>query len=194
MDVSETVNQQFLTNIHKVSIRYNDQPRMAFKTTKKPGQTAEQLRGYTCPQCGQLGQHFEDRCPVKAFVGVPEVQRKAMQEAAIEEAYGPLVDDATPPGFISGMELQCILQKRTDVPPYLRCAACCLLATDAVWCQQCDAIMCSTCLAPPDETWVCPVCRTYVEDNFHVVKALREMASAWMRATAMDIDTKMHIV
>ena len=148
---------------------------------------ADQLRGYTCPQCGQLGQHFEDRCPVKAFVGVPEVQRKAMQEAAILDALGP-ASFARPPGYIAGQELQCILRNRTDVPSFLRCSACTHLAENAVWCQTCDAIACSECMAPKDAQWQCPLCESVDEDNFHVVTALRRMADAWLESMTMGVD------
>ena len=154
---------------------------------------AEQLRGYTCPHCGQLGQHSEDRCPVKPFIGVPEVQRIAMQEAAVLDAMGPAYH-CTPPGFISGAELQCILRGRADVPLYLRCAACTFLCVDAVWCQTCDAISCSECLAPRDEQWQCPRCESVSEDNFHVVTPLRRVADAWLQAMALAVDTKAGLV
>lgn len=167
------------------------------KRTTNPQDT---LRGYTCPHCSQLGAHFEDRCPLKPFIGVPEVQRKAMQEAALAEAMGPeragctTTPRPTPPGFISGTELQCMIRTREDVPPCLRCSVCTLLSTDPVWCQVCDAIACSTCLAPPDEQWVCPYCETANEENFHVVTALRDLCRAWTRAVTLAVDAKVGLL
>ena len=149
---------------------------------------ADQLRGYTCPHCGQLGAHFEDRCPAKPFIGVPEVQRIAMQEAAVLDATGPAYY-CTPPGYISGAELRCMLRARADVPPCLRCSACAHLCVDAVWCATCDAIACSGCLAPPDEAWCCPRCECTAEDNFHVVTAVRQLAEGWLAAMAVAVDT-----
>ena len=166
--------------------------------TRKQVNVADQLKGYTCPHCSQLGQHFQDKCPVKPFIGVPEVKRMAMQEAAILEAAGPesqilQLDAAFPPGFISGAELRCMLRSRLDVPSFLRCSACCQLVVDAVWCQTCDTIACSGCLAPADEPWLCPHCEGTCEDNFHVVAAIRHIADSWMKAMAMEVDTKIGI-
>jgi len=169
---------------------------------RKQVNVADQLKGYTCPHCGQLGQHFQDRCPVKPFIGVPEVKRMAMQEAAILEAAGPTgplggevqTDKSLPPGFISGAELRCMLRSRLDVPSFLRCTACCQLAVDAVWCQTCDTIACSGCLAPGEEPWLCPHCNGISEDNFHVVTAIRRMADGWMKAMAMEVDTKLGLM
>ena len=170
----------------------NKQRAILAEHLRKNASQAEQLRGYTCPHCGQLGQHFQEKCPIKPFIGIPEVQRKAMQEVAILEAAGPSTFDYnTPPGFISGLELQCILRTRLDVPSFLRCAVCCQLVADAVWCSTCDAVSCSACLAPPDEAWVCPGCRSCCEDNFHVVTAVRDIAAAWLKGMALEVDAKL---
>jgi hypothetical protein len=171
---------------------------------RKTANPADLLRGYTCPRCMALGQHYEDKCPVRQFVGVPEARRVAIQQQSLLDAMGcelptpaaesmpatrTVLETATVlPGFISGQELQCILRNRPDVPYFLRCLACTQLAQDAVWCRTCDAVACTACLAPPDERWVCPQCQSHSEDNFHIVTSIRHIIDSWIKGMVKIID------
>jgi hypothetical protein len=148
---------------------------------------ATKLKGYSCNTCGALGEHTEEHCPSKRLVGIPEARRRDMQEDALVHVTGT-ADATMPPYYITPHTLVPILRARLDVPSSLRCYACTLLANDAVWCGECDTVFCSTCLAPPDEAWVCSRCRNAKEYRFHVVTALREVASTWLEAMALKLD------
>ena len=83
---------------------------------------------------------------------MPEANRRKMAAEAVAHAYS---DHAAHPGYIAGQEMLGIVRARCDVPEYLRCYSCALLAENAVWCSKCDTLSCSLCLAPADEPWVC---------------------------------------
>lgn len=147
--------------------------------------TAAMLKGHSCAVCGALGEHLEDHCPSRTFVGLPEVLRKQKQAETLEAAYGTYGPHEFPPWYIDGAVMVPILRTRPDVPPSLRCYVCASLATAPVWCQICDTLSCSECLAPPDAQWVCNKCGNCKENKFHVVTALRELVQEWVRSVTM---------
>ena len=141
--------------------------------------------GHTCKICNAIGEHLEDACPAKTLVHMPRTFRKEVHDqtvAAVRETF------YTPPNFLPGGELVPLLRARADVPPELRCVACTLLAQDAVWCGCCDVVACAACLGPATEPYMCCVCHGTSPDDFHVVRALRGLATAWQRAMALCAD------
>ena len=155
-------------------------------SAKRP-RPAPRLQDYTCPTCGLIGQHFQDACPSRSLVGLPEVFRKREHDKAIAEATKTF---ECPPGYLTGHELLPLIRTRADVPPWLKCVSCAALVDAPVWCEQCDCIACAACMAPPDEQYVCPKCNTRKEKHFHHVGALREIAKAWIHTAVSCIDAK----
>jgi hypothetical protein len=147
---------------------------------------APSVRGHTCAVCGEIGNHFEDHCPAKPLVHMPEVLRQQLREEAVVIALG----SGHHPAYLAASELVPMLRVRPDVPPCLMCMACCRLAEGAVWCRTCDAVCCSACLAPVDEPWLCPQCGSVDEDNFHVVGPVRGAIDAWLRHAAATVDAQ----
>jgi len=62
------------------------------------------------------------------------------------------------------------------------------LVVNAVWCENCDTVWCSTCLAPADEPWMCPACFNTAQSRFHIVSAVRQAAQEWLRTAARALD------
>ena len=152
---------------------------------KHPGSMPPSVHGHTCKICNVIGEHLEDACPAKSLVHLPRTFRKEVHDqtvAAVRETF------FTPPNFIAGGELLCLLRERRDVPPSLACACCTKLAQQAVWCAHCDIIACAACLGPASEPYMCCRCHSSAPDNFHAVGALRKLADAWAQAMALCVD------
>lgn len=136
-----------------------------------------------CPHCLLRGAHRADACPSLG---------PALCAAAEAGCAGiPLSRAVLPAACLPSDQLLRACRGRPDVPPFLRCGACGLLAAEPVWCQRCDGVACAACLAPTEEEeWACPseACTAAEPDAFHVVGPLRAAAEAWLLAAAMAVD------
>lgn len=201
---------------------------------------ASNIRGVFCSICGVYGEHTLGTCPRKTNEGCPDNLRKRLRRegcdtafvdhgptsgggsgseapprnynlpapASIRPAYCDLPDD-----FLPAAELEVLVSKRPDVPSFLRCYACAVLARDAMWCACCDVLACQACLPSVSATytghdddghdvvpWWCPKCgcalrgtAADVEDDTasskaYVVTSVRTIIDAWMRMTMEAID------
>lgn len=163
------------------------------------------LKGFTCIVCAAIGEHFSDDCPDRFRVGLPEVLQKeheaksecASEAKKYEEPSGVFVMesavlsgfyDVYPPDYLPHFELEEMIRRRPDVPPYLRCRSCMILADNALWCSRCNVILCSPCVFPPEGSPYCPSCSATDVDAFHEVGAVRAMIAAWKRTKMESID------
>ena len=156
------------------------------------------LRGVKCNICGEIGTHYSSSCSERVNVGVPvglratQPQQAHQQESAAAEmpAGGPAVfEKEDEEEAIDPTQLEALIRKRPDLPTFLRCRACLALPAEAIWCQCCDIFVCQACLGPPpDATWACPECEQDAVDNFHGIRAMREVITAWFQAVAVLTD------
>ncbi len=144
------------------------------------------VRTHTCAVCNVIGQHFENHCPSKHLVGLPEVKRRTLHEQAELTFY----ESTCHPALVDADVAIDIIRRRGDVPQSLRCFVCTFLCDKAVWCERCDTIACSLCLAPPDCQWVCAKCMTVDETAFHVVGPLRDMCEHWIKLATVQCDAQ----
>ena len=143
------------------------------------------VQGHTCKICNLIGEHLEDACPSKSLVHMPRTFRKEVHDKTIVTIRETFF---MPPDYLPGCELLPVLRERSDVPPELQCIACTKLVQDAIWCACCDVLACASCLGPPTEPYVCCSCRATSPDNFHVVGAVRALATAWLHALTRCAD------
>lgn len=139
------------------------------------------LRGVKCNICGALGSHYSSMC-TQRVTGVPAGMRS--EEPPVVEESTTRIQDS----YLNPAELDALIRKRPELPPFLRCRACATLPQDAVWCQCCDIFVCSECLGPPDDCWVCPLCENCSVDNFHIIQAMRSVITAWFESVAQLVD------
>ena len=151
--------------------------------------------GHTCMVCGTIGVHFEDACPHKEVVGMPESFRTVIHERTVAAVRAT---HFFPPEHIEACELLPILRTSKLAPAALCCVSCDMLALEAIWCAKCDAVACATCMGPLTQTyddamtarsfWACPRCRCIEIDMFHEVGALRVLAKQWLETSAIAAD------
>ena len=149
------------------------------------------FRGIKCNICGEIGTHYASSCSERVNVGVPIGLRPQAHEGTASCAADAVlaVKAAEDEDAIDPAQLVALIRKRPDLPAFLRCRACLALPVDAVWCQCCDIFVCQDCLGPPpDATWACPECEQDGVDNFHVIRVVREMITAWFQSVAVLID------
>jgi hypothetical protein len=123
-----------------------------------------------------------------------------LESAALRLSYCDL-----PADYLPAAELEVLVSRRPDVPTFLRCAACLVLADDAVWCSCCDVIACKTCVQHTvlcdgrstgfaSSFGTCPVCLQLFGSGddgrpaAHAVAAVRAMIRAWKLATMEAVD------
>lgn len=143
------------------------------------------LRGVKCNICGAIGQHYSSACTLR-ITGIPAGMRDESNASVAESS----IEDIEKPRdlFLNPLELTASIRNRYEVPAFLRCRACALMAADAVWCQCCDIFVCAQCLGPADGTWMCPLCENTSVDSFHVIKAIRAAIDAWFQGAAQQLD------
>ncbi len=144
--------------------------------------------------CGAIGVHFEDDCPQRAAVGMPESLRATLHDKTVAAVRAT---HFFPPEHIKAHELLPILRASKLAPSALCCVSCDELALQAIWCSNCDAVVCEPCLGPvalPAKVaehapvWACPGCRCIDLDMFFVVGALRALAQQWLAASVAIVD------
>ena len=93
------------------------------------------------------------------------------------------------PMHLSAQQLYTAVVTRSDVPRWCSCCACGLIAAEAVWCAQCNAVACARCMTPvgPEST-LCPVCGTTSGDDIHAVAPLRQIIDTLFIAMAEEVD------
>ncbi len=93
------------------------------------------------------------------------------------------------PLYLPPEQLEAAVRCRPELPSYLACAACGLLASEPKLCTACSALTCAMCLDPTKELGEqCPRCRTTAVDHFVVVPVLRYLCDVWFMETAALID------
>ena len=115
------------------------------KGTPSPRQMRKSVAGHTCMTCGAIGAHFEDDCPQRAAVGMPESLRTTLHDKTVAAVR---TTHFFPPEHVRAHELLPILCASKLAPSALCCVSCDELALKAIWCSNCDATVCETCLGP----------------------------------------------
>jgi len=166
-----------------------------------------------CITCDQLG-HTAAVCPKKHTVGIPAALQQVYEAeaagggggssgsfvpgGAVDGAGGGTAAGLTRswpmtaalgPLYLSPEQLDAAVRCRPELPAYLTCAACGLLAQNPKWCSNCSELTCAVCLDPTSHAGdQCPVCKTTGVDHFMVVPQLRYMCDVWFMAAAAAID------